>query len=315
MMRAALIILSFNHVRDTIECLQSIYRTKPAMADVIVVDNASANGTVAELRRAFPDIEIIELQNNIGWAGGNNVGIRVALKRGYDLVCLMNNDIVVCDGALENILQAAGFVEPCLIHPIIYYYESDKVQVGPSQQNTSIPGYDHLYVLDFAYGACLTIHTRIFHAIGLIDERYFLQLEETDFYLRAVKAGFRSLCYTNARVLHKESVSLGGKQSPIKIYYMIRNSLLITEKHASGIIDYATSLRRFIWTLWSLAGDQASLARFLRWLCSHGDGAVAARAGIRDYALRRFGCMSDATMRSLSKRSTQAKEDSSMPNA
>ena len=268
-MRAALIVLSFNHVRDTIECLQSIYRTKPARADVIVVDNASASGTVAELRHAFPSVEFIELQDNMGWAGGNNVGIRAALKGGYDLVCLMNNDIVVCDGALDNMLQIAENVEPCLMHPIIYYYyELDKVQIGPSQQNTSIPGHDHLYVLDFAYGACLMIHTKVFQAIGLIDERYFLQLEETDFYLRAAKAGFRSLCCTNARVLHKESVSLGGKQSPIKIYYMVRNSLLIAEKHANGIIGHAISLRQFIWTLWNLAGNDASLAKFLRWLFS-----------------------------------------------
>ena len=304
MLRAALIILSFNHVEDTIECLQSVCPTKPATADVIVVDNASESGTVAEIRRAFPDVQIIELQRNMGWAGGNNVGIRSALKQGYDLICLMNNDLVFCNGALRNILQVAQNIEPCLLHPHLYYYgEPDKQQLGPPQQSEPISGHDDLYALNFAYGACLIIHAQIFHSIGLIDERYFLQLEETDFYLRAIKAGFRSLCYANARVLHKESVSLGGKQSPVKIYYMIRNSLLIIEDHAKGIVDGATGLRRFIWTLRNLAGDKVSMVRFLRWFCSGDAGATAARAGIRDYALRRFGCMSDATMRSLSKRS------------
>lgn len=307
MTRTALIVLSYNHVPDTVECLQSIYRSKPAAADVIVVDNASANGTVAELLRAFPDIEIIELKRNMGWAGGNNVGIQAALERGYGLICLINNDLVFCADAVDRLLSFASNMPPCLLHPSIYYYnEPEKAQLDPSMETVLPPEQDHLYVLDFAYGACLTIHAEIFHAIGLIDERFFLQLEETDFYLRAAKAGFRSLCCTNARVLHKESVSLGGRHSPTKTYYTVRNSLLLAEKHATG-------LRRFIWTLWSLAGDKASTARFLRWFCSHDDRAVAARAGIRDYALRRFGCMGDATMRALSKGAAPTR-DPPMPN-
>ena len=316
MKRAALIVLSFNHARETIECLQSIYRAKPATADVIVVDNASADGTAAELRRAFSDTEIIELQRNRGWAGGNNVGIRLALQRGHDLICLVNNDLVFCENALPEILRVAEGLEPCLLHPALYYYDdTDKAQVDPSLQGVPDSGRDHVYVLDFAYGACLIVHAEVFRAVGVMDERYFLQLEETDFYLRAVKAGYRSLCYTNARVLHKESVSIGGRQSPTKAYYIVRNSLLITEKHASGVVAYAAGLRRFIWTLWGLAGSRTSWVEFLLWFCSHNGNAVAARAGVRDYALRRFGPMSDAAVRSLSKHSTQAKQDSSMPNA
>ena len=315
MTRAALVVLSFNHVQETIECLQSIYRSKPATADVIVVDNASDSGTAAELRRMFSDTEIIELQENLGWAGGNNIGIRMALERGYDLICLMNNDVIVCENALLEILHAAENLEPCLLHPALYYYHDiSKAQIDPSLQGVSSSGRDHLYALSFAYGACLLIHAEVFRTIGLMDERYFLQLEETDFYLRAVKAGFRSLCYTNARVLHKESVSMGGRQSPTKVYYMARNRLLITEKHASGVVAYVAGLRPFIWMLWSLAGSRTSWVKFLLWLCSHDSNAVAARAGIRDYVLRRFGCMSDAAARSLSKHSNQAKHDSSTSN-
>ena len=315
MMRAALIVLSFNHVRETIECLQSIYRSKPATADVIVVDNASDDATVAELRRMFSDTEIIELRENLGWAGGNNIGIRMALERGYDLVCLINNDLIVCENALVRILYVAGNLEPCLLHPALYYYyDIEKSQVDPSLQGLPSSGRDHLYALDFAYGACLIIHAKVFRTIGLMDERYFLQLEETDFYLRAVKAGFRSLCYTNARVLHKESVSIGGRQSSTKVYYMVRNRLLITEKHAAGVVAYAAGLRRLIWTLWNLAESRTSLVKFLLWFCSYDSNAVAARAGIRDYVLRRFGRMSDAAARSLSKHSNQAKHDSSISN-
>lgn len=315
MMRTALIVLSFNHVRETIDCLQSIDRNKPATADVIVVDNASADGTVAELRRAFFEIEIIELKNNMGWAGGNNVGIQMALQRGYELICLMNNDLIVCDDALSKILHVAEILEPCLLHPALYYYDNiNKAQIDPSLQGAPSLGQDHLYALEFAYGACLIIHAEIFRTIGLMDERYFLQLEETDFYLRAVKAGFRSLCYTNARVLHKESVSIGGRQSPTKVYYMVRNSLLITEKHASGVVAYAAGLRRLTWTLRNLAGSRTSLVKFLLWFCSCNSNAVAARAGIQDYVLRRFGYMSDAAAHSLSKHSGQAEQNSSIPS-
>lgn len=295
-----LIVLSFNAKDDTIACLHSIYRSKPPSADVIVVDNASTDGAVAALRQAFQDIEIVELPENLGWAGGNNAGITLALDRGYELICLMNNDLCVPPGALDTLLGTAATLEPCLLHPAIYYFDQPEVaQLDPSAQARPLPGHDGLYELDYAYGACLLVHADLFRKIGLIDERFFLQLEEADFHCRATKAGFRSLCCTKARILHKESVSFGGRSSPLKTYYIVRNTLLLAEKHDLGSVRYARAIVRLLWSLRRRAGPDLSRAAFALWLLSGDPYAAASRLGFRDYLLRRFGQLRAMTKANL----------------
>ncbi|MGI4850304.1 MAG: glycosyltransferase, partial [Janthinobacterium lividum] len=92
--RLLYIILSFNGCSDTIDCLDSLYADLPKQADLLLIDNASSGDVVSQLRGKFPQLEIIALPENLGWAGGNNVGVRLGLQRGYDWICLLNNDTV-----------------------------------------------------------------------------------------------------------------------------------------------------------------------------------------------------------------------------
>src|SRR5262249_42526630 len=123
-------------------------------------------------------------------------------------------------------------------------------QVDPSLD--AADGLNELYELNFAYGACLLIPTTIFRRIGLFDERFFLQLEETDFFLRARRVGFRSFCLPRARILHKVSRSFGGEQTPIKTYYIVRNTFLLMEKHhcTPGILS---NIKYLYWSLERIA--------------------------------------------------------------
>ncbi|HEY5801173.1 MAG TPA: glycosyltransferase family 2 protein, partial [Burkholderiaceae bacterium] len=266
--------------------------------DVLVIDNASGGNVVETLRAAHPATELIALPENLGWAGGNNAGIELGLQRGYRWICLLNNDTVFPDGAVAAMLASARELPPCLLHSSIYYWdEPDQPQLYPGRDG-STTAYDGTLWhgrlrMRYAYGACLAIHRDVFTKVGQFDERFFLQLEETDFYCRASAAGYAAVCDPAIRIFHKESRAFGGRQAPIKTYYTVRNSLLLIEKNREPARPRA--LKNLYWTIASLAaldardGAKPGVAGVVKWLCSSSAGAAAVRYGLRDYLLRRFG--------------------------
>ena len=293
-MKLAVVVLSYNGLSDTLACLDSLHAQTPspfASLDIIVVDNASSGDTVQEIRRHYPKLHMIELTENLGWAGGNNVGIRHAMRRGADFICLLNNDTTVPNNALFELLEASQLAGPCLMHPCIDYMERERgAQLDPEQRRMPrFRAFQHIFELDHAYGACLLIDRTVFEAVGLFDERFFLQLEETDFWMRARAKGFPSLCSTAARIFHAESASLDGRVSPFKMYYSVRNTLLLAYKHKQGFV---TAAKKIYWTVHSQSkyGDPKSgSVPFYRWLWSDNLYIAAARAGVTDFVLGRFG--------------------------
>jgi GT2 family glycosyltransferase len=144
------------------------------------------------------------------------------------------------------------------------------------------------------------VSSALFRQLGLFDERFFLQLEETDFFHRATQAGYRSLCLATLRVLHKESVSYGAKRAPLKTYYAVRNHLLLTSKHAGrGDKGWGFFLRVLHWQMRTLHREMGGGRGYLRWLCSSEPHAVATRQGAKDFLLRRFGKIHAASARNL----------------
>lgn len=296
------IVLSYNGYADTAACLDSLRAVPAPGFDIVVVDNASKDGVAAALAADYPDVELVALPENLGWAGGNNVGIKLGLERGYRWICLLNNDTVFPPGQVQAWLDTARAVEPCLLHPAIHYYdEPDVAQLCPGLDGSrgglgAVPGVEGLIRMSYAYGACLAVHRSIFERIGAFDERFFLQLEETDFFLRAQRAGFDAVCATRVKIFHKESRAFGGTRAAIKTYYTSRNTLLLVEKDP-GVKAKVARLRRFYWTLSSLAIELQPAGRrqgLARWLLSGAPSAQAVRAGVRDYLLRRFGKAQDS---------------------
>lgn len=292
------IVLSFNGQADTAACLDSLKAVPVPGFDILVVDNASQPGVTEALAAAYPDVELLALPENLGWAGGNNAGIRIGLERGYRWICLLNNDTVFPAGQVQAWLDTARGAPPGLLHPSIYYWDEPEIpQVHPDldhsayRQLDATPG---VYRMNFAYGACLAVAREVFERVGLFDERFFLQLEETDFYMRANAAGYEALCYPAVRIFHKESRAFGGNRAAIKTYYSTRNNLLLIEKNRRGWREKRQGLRYLYWQLAALAAlnegrPAVSTAGLLRWLLSGSPSARAVRAGARDYLLRRFG--------------------------
>lgn len=300
------VVLNYNGIADTLDCLDSLRaqtyaQDGPGLA-VLVIDNGSRTDDLGRIAARFAEVEVVALGENRGWAGGNNVGLRLGLERGFEHICLLNNDTVLRPDALEELLAAAVAVgEPCLMHPVSHDFEDPthpQLAPGPAPATSDdtarrLAEQHDVVEIACAYGACLLVPAAVPRRIGLLDERFFLQMEEEDYFRRARALGLRSYCARRARILHKVSASFGGRITPGKTYYQMRNRLLLTEKHEATPRGVLRALRELHWTLRNQAGSvrrgAVAWPGFVSWLVSADPLARAARQGFRDYALRRFG--------------------------
>ncbi len=310
----AFIILNWNNPADTIACVQTLQTAviNAACHDVIlVVDNGSTDDSVAQMRAADIDVQIIENQQNLGYAGGNNVGIRAALAQGIDYVCILNNDVIVTPHFLVPLLQTIqadpqiGIVTPL----IALASQPDEVWAGGAELNAQtgqvqrlnaglvttnlsiIPAYD----VQIAPGAAFLVHRSVLEQVGLLDEAYFLYYEEIDWSLRVRQAGFRIVTVPQSVVLHKVSATL-GQTSPVTDYYMARNRYYFVARNWYGLARLRLFSRTFLGqtaTILAYTFRKRSQARLLR-----RDVRLLA---LRDGLLGRWGEMgADVTARCFS---------------
>jgi GT2 family glycosyltransferase len=246
----SVVVLNWNGLQDTRECLQSLKgATYPAMR-VIVVDNGSANEEAAAIRKEFVGFaEIIELPENLGFAGGANAGIRRALEGACEYVLLLNNDTVVDPGFLTAMVNAArdqgpAFAAAC---PTTYFYDRRDViystggsyslwrgsakQIGRGKRDS---GRERAVAeRGYADGVCMLISRKAIEDVGLLDEAYFNYWEETDWCARARRAGFRCYYVPKAKVWHKAARS--QDPDPRFQYLYRRNALLFVRKRGNPL--------------------------------------------------------------------------------
>ncbi len=242
-----MIVLNWNGKDDTLECLASLSKVDYPRCRIIVVDNASSDDSVPAIKSAFPDVKVLRNRRNLGYAGGNNVGIRYALSQGYDYITLLNNDTIVSQDLFSALLRASVNIGvPAILSPLIYYHaQPRKIWYAGGQwtgygfRHARFNEYDcegsHDYVksIDYACGCCLFTSKSTLLRVGLFDEKFFLMCEETDWCFRARRKGIKSYIVSNAKIWHKVSVSFGGNMSPLMRYFLSRNILLWGRNHLS----------------------------------------------------------------------------------
>ena len=243
----SLVLINYNGLEDSRKCLKSIELVSYRPLQVIVVDNASQNDPSETLQSEFPWCFVIRSGINEGWAGGNNIGIRQALDSGSENVILLNNDTVVSEELVTRLVDAAqANPEFGIIGPVINEMSHpDQVQTDGclfnrpegsgffqrkvvSLNRTTPPV---LTQVDIVNGCCMMIAKRVFDTIGLIDERFFLIHEESDFCLRAHEAGFCCGVIGESLVWHKHSASFSRAGNWRQRYYDARNLFLLLRKH------------------------------------------------------------------------------------
>ena len=245
MKRVAIIILNWNQEADTVECLTSLKALKYENYEIILVDNGSHDGSPDILQKQFPNIKMIRNPKNLGFVGGNNVGIKETLKTGADYILLLNNDTVVEPDFLSLLVQTmendktVGVVSP----KIMFYHDRKKIWfVGgnylPIIRKTNHKHYGEVdcgqvkKITDVAWvsGCCMLIKREVVEKVGLFDPDYFNNYEDVDFCERAKVAGYKIMLVPQAKIYHKFAASMGGKFSPYYTYYRTRNNLLFYKK-------------------------------------------------------------------------------------
>lgn len=283
-MRIVAVVLSWNGREDTLAALESLRGI-----ETVVVDNGSTDGSGDAVAERFPEVELIRVGVNLGFAGGNNVGVRRALDRGANWVLLLNNDAMVEPG-LVDALAAAAAARPDagVLACKVLYADSDRLWYAGADFDPYLGRSRHrgfgrpdapgaVEETERATGAAMAVSRAAIEAAGLLDEELFLYAEDLEWSLRIRNAGFAVVYVPDARVRHRVSSAAGGAGSPITSYYETRNMLAVVERYRplpSGV----SGLRRAL-----VVSPRAVLA------ARRPASAWAVLRGWRDYRRGRMG--------------------------
>lgn len=246
-----IIILNWNGGKYLLSCLNSLRKVKSKIArlEFLIVDNNSTDASVKNVIKKFPNIKIIKNLKNLGYSGGNNVGIKYALKQGADYILLLNPDTQVDNKFIDPLLESLeknkknGIAGPktykkSLSSKLISNAGNflDRYLNGKDLGNGKLDKgqYDSVFLTDYVSGTAMLIKKIVFKKIGYFDERFFLYYEDVDFCLRAKVKGFESCFVQKSLIFHKGSVNT-VVGSPLHTYYNTRNRLLFLKKYSSLI--------------------------------------------------------------------------------
>lgn len=241
----SVVTLNYNKAEVTRALLISLKCITYPAIEIIVVDNASADRSIEEVVNVFPEIKLINSETNLGFAGGNNLGMRAAKG---ELILLINNDVEVPPRFLEPMVDVflfkgnAGMVSPKIIYfhnrHLIQYAGSNGISpwTGRGKKNGNLKTdegqYNYICETSLVHGACVMVSRKLVDDIGMLDESYFIYYEEHDWAERAKAKGYTLYYVGTSTIYHKESVTT-GKESPFKTYYMTKNRLLFLRRNVT----------------------------------------------------------------------------------
>lgn len=256
-------IVNFNGNKDTLSCLDALdlVKVQDFELSVMVVDNASNEEFQTEKKYQNFQLKIIRSDKNLGFAGGQNLGIKWGLENGDDYFVVLNNDVILEENFLIKLLKTFTDEKNCgIVSPKIYFakgyefhkdrykeedlgkviwYAGGKIDwqnliafhIGVDEVDKG--QYEKVEATDFASGCCEMVKKEVFEKIGLFDEKYFLYYEDNDLSQRAKKAGFAVYYQPKAHLWHLNAGSTGGSGSSLHDYYITRNRLLFGFKFAT----------------------------------------------------------------------------------
>lgn len=298
-----IIILHWNGWPDTLDCLGSLKKIDYPNYEVVIVDNGSTDDSLEHLK----DFSVNRNQENLGFAGGNNVGIKHALEKGADYVLLLNNDTILHPKFLKELVKVGENNKKIgILGPTIYFHNKPRIWFAGGKINKILTKGTHLgYAqwgksdfphldggswtsniyreVDYITGCCFLIKGEVIEKIGLMNEDYFLYYEDADWCLRARNKGFKCVLVPKAKIWHKCSRS-AQEGSSSYIYYHSRNGLMLAQRNGSFFIRLAAYLQSF----WILSKQVIKLA-----MPSKRVWAKAVIRGIGDFYIGKVGKISN----------------------
>lgn len=230
--KIAIILVNYNGIQDTLDCVKSIMDSTYDNFLVYVVNNGSDDD--CSMLTKYKKIELIELKENVGFGVANNIAAEKAINEGADIIMCLNNDTIIFRNTLEKMADKVkdGKIITC---PIYYYDYPDKLWYGGGKISRYKGSFKHKnYINDcdvtFVSGCCFMITKKDINKIGLFEKEYFMYYEDADFSLKALMNGI-SICYiTNTKILHKVGMSINNEIGA-KDYYLTRNRLYLLKTY------------------------------------------------------------------------------------
>lgn len=267
----AIILVNWNGFTYTKACLESLEKVNTSAFQVVLVDNASKEPEGQQLKALFPQIHLITNSENLGFTGGNNVGLRYALTQGFDQVLLLNNDTLVDPGFLKPLqafLQKPGYG---VAQPLICFAQDPATIWSAGGKWNSLLGraitlgdrvplstyHPKNTELDWATGCCMLVSREVLLQVGLLPEPYFAYFEDVEWSLRIRKAGFKIGLSENSKIYHEAGAAskkqhTEGILSPKVFYFHVRNQLFLLREQGV-VLGFAYHLIRFkLWVIYFL---------------------------------------------------------------
>ncbi|MFA6940920.1 MAG: glycosyltransferase family 2 protein [Clostridiaceae bacterium] len=244
--KTAIIILNFNSYNQTIECIESVKNITYPNYEIIVVDNNSKDDSLQLIKSSFPGIILLKSEDNLGYASGNNLGIKYALDENIEYICILNNDAAVDKNFLQPVIKTLiDDKKAAAAGPSICYYGQDdiiqamggNINLYTGLSSLKFKGKKHseikesLISVDYLGGACFVVKADILKKIGLIPENYFLFYEETEFFLNIKRQGYRLISVRDSKVYHKVSGTI-SKYKGLSYFFLNRNRILFVRRNA-----------------------------------------------------------------------------------
>lgn len=253
MSKIGIVIVNYNGAKYQNDCIKSLYEMDYQDFEIIVVDSASSDNSVALLKAEYPKVHVIECKENVGVAAGNNIGIKYAKEIGTEYTLLMNNDVELDSKLLGLLIERAD--EETVVVPKIYFYQpndllwyagGELVWNKGTAIHTGMREYDNEVLnsekyVDYAPTCCMLVHNSVFDRVGYMDEKLFMYFDDTDFCVRLGQHNIKILYLPQAFMWHKVSSSTGGENSKVSMYYISRNQLYYKKKYADKI-SFKTTL-------------------------------------------------------------------------
>lgn len=243
--RIAIILLNWNAYFHSRNCIHSLSKVNSLTFDVILVDNASTDDSILKLKEEFPHIQFIQATQNLGFTGGNNVGLKKALESNYEYVMLLNNDVFVDSNYLYHLINYFDFhSEVGAVQPLIYNHP-DRFKIwngggefnrisGRTDSSKSNLSNDEPHEIDWISGCAFMIRTSVLNQVGLFNEKYFAYYEDVDLSFRIREAGYKLMLIPLSVIYHIEGGSSNtpekhkeGYLNPDVHYYNTRNHIWI----------------------------------------------------------------------------------------
>lgn len=282
----SIIILNFNRSRDTIECIQSLKKINYSNYKILLIDNCSSDNSFQIFNNMLNEVEIIKTTDNLGYTGGINFGLEYVSKYSPDYILVLNNDTIVnpeflshLADAMENDLNsvAAGGT-------ILYEHERNKIWYASGNiikwrgmavhysKGKIFDSSKHKEIIqtEFISGCMVLIRYKYLNIIGFEDDDFFMYLDDIEYSIRMKRKGFKLLYVPQSIIYHKVE---NENESPFKLYYSVRNRLLLISKSISGFVGIVAKTY-FIFII---------LVKLIYWRIFNKIFYKAAKDGIKDY--------------------------------